>query len=83
MNVRMLLVAGALSAFASTSVAIAEDTSAPAPGPAAEQATGNPEPGPAPTDTLKTGMDPHCKEILANQPKHTAQEIAKCGKPAE
>ena len=48
-----------------------------------EKETGTTQAAPSPNDTLKTGMDPACKEILANQANHTKEEVAKCGKPSE
>jgi hypothetical protein len=80
MNSRTLFMAGMLSALALVPVAYAADTNTPT---ANEQATGTATPGASPADTLKTGSDPACKDILANQPKHTKAEIEKCGKPSE
>ena len=77
--IRTLLTAGVLSAFALVPIVKAAE-STPA---ANEQATGTTAAGAAPTDTMKTGSDPACKDILANQPKHTKAEIEKCGKPSE
>ncbi len=79
MNPRTLILSGVLIAFALIPLANAAE-SKPA---ANEQETGTTTPGPSPNDTLKAGIDPACKEILANQPKHTKGEIQKCGKPSE
>jgi hypothetical protein len=79
MSPRTLVIAGVLSAFAFIPFANAAGTT-----PAAnDQATGTTNPGAAPSDTMKTGSDPACKDILANQSKHTKAEVEKCGKPAE
>jgi hypothetical protein len=78
---RAIVAIGAASAFAFLSAAYAAETTT---GPVTdEKETGSDQPAPSPNDTLKAGMDPACKEILANQTKHTKDEIEKCGKPSE
>jgi hypothetical protein len=77
---KAMVIIGAVSAFAFFSTAYAAQTTGPV---ANEKETGSTEAAPSPNDTLKAGMDPACKEILANQPKHAKDEIAKCGKPSE
>ena len=79
MNPRTFVIAGVLSAFTFIPLANAAE-STPA---ANEQATGTTKPGAAPSDTMKTGSDPACKDILANQSTHTKAEVEKCGKPSE
>jgi hypothetical protein len=77
---KAIVLVGALGAFAFLSVAQAAETTGPV---TDEKETGSSTAAPSPNDTLKAGMDPACKEILANQTKHTKDEIAKCGKPSE
>jgi len=83
MELRILLIAGTMGAFVFVPVARAADTPAQAPGADVEQTTGTTLAGPLPTDTLKTGMDHHCKEILANQAKHSKEDVTKCGEPSK
>jgi hypothetical protein len=77
---KAIVIVGALGAFAFLSVAQAAETTGPVTN---EKETGSSEAAPSPNDTPKEGMDPACKEILANQAKHTKEEITKCGKPSE
>jgi hypothetical protein len=82
------LVIGALSVAVFVSTAYAAENTGPANGQTTgpitdEKVTGTTEAAPSPSDALKAGMNPACKEILANQPKHAKDEIEKCGKPSE
>ena len=77
---KAIVIVGALGVFSFLSVAQAAETTGPV---TDEKETGSSQPAPSPNDTLKAGMDPACKGILANQTQHTKDEIAKCGKPSE
>lgn len=77
---KTMLIIGALSAFSFLSASYAAETTAPVTN---EKETGSSAAAPSPNDTVKAGMDPACKAILAHQSEHSKQEVAKCGKPSE